>query len=162
MSLPETNELKINDKAPDFTIAVAENKNISLSDLKGKYVVLYFYPKDNTPGCTIEARDFNSLLTEFTKFNAEIIGVSKDTLKSHDKFKNLFGLSFHLGADTECELCKKYNVWGEKSMFGKKYMGINRATFLINTEGKIAYIWPKVKIKGHAEAVLEKIKELSA
>lgn len=154
-------ELVVGDVAPDFKISIGENKQISLSELAGKYIVLYFYPKDNTPGCTVEARDFNSLLPEFKKLNTEIIGVSRDSLKSHDKFRNLFGLKFHLGSDTESSLCQQYGVWIEKSMFGKKYMGINRASFLINKEGKIAHIWPKVKIKGHAQEVLDKIKELS-
>lgn len=154
-------ELVVGDVAPDFKVSIGENKQISLSELAGKYIVLYFYPKDNTPGCTVEARDFNSLLPEFTKLNTEIIGVSRDSLKSHDKFRNLFGLKFHLGSDTESSLCQQYGVWIEKSMFGKKYMGINRASFLINKEGKIAHIWPKVKINGHAQEVLDKIKELS-
>ena len=154
-------ELQAGNIAPDFTVSIAENKQLSLSELSGRYVVLYFYPKDNTPGCTVEVRDFNALLPEFEKHGAEVIGVSKDSLKSHDKFKSLFGLQFHLGSDTECELCEKYGVWVEKSMFGKKYMGINRASFLIDKEGKIAHIWPKVKIKGHAQEVLDKIKELS-
>jgi thioredoxin-dependent peroxiredoxin len=154
-------ELQIGDKAPAFSIAVAEGKNIVLSELKGKFVVLYFYPKDNTPGCTVEARGFNVLLSEFTKLNTEVIGVSKDSLKSHDKFKNLFGLNFHLGSDVECDLCKEYGVWVEKSMFGKKYMGINRVSFLIDQTGKIAHIWPKVSVLNHAQEVLDKVKELS-
>ena len=147
--------------APDFTVSIAENKQLSLSELSGRYVVLYFYPKDNTPGCTIEARSFNALLPEFEKHGAEVIGVSKDSLKSHDKFKSLFDLKLHLGSDAEFELCKKYEVWIEKSMFGKKYMGINRTSFLIDKEGKIVHIWPKVKVRGHAQEVLDKIKELS-
>ena len=153
-------ELQIGDVAPDFNVAIAEDNNLSLSDLFGKYVVLYFYPKDNTPGCTIQARGFNALLPEFQKLNAEVIGISKDSLKSHDKFKGLFGLKFNLGSDVECQLCQDYGVWVEKSMFGKKYMGINRVTFLIDKAGKIAHIWPKVKVAGHAEDVLEKIRLL--
>lgn len=154
-------ELQAGNVAPDFKVSIAEDKQLSLSELSGKYVVLYFYPKDNTPGCTVEARDFNALFPEFEKHGAEVIGVSKDSLKSHDKFKSIFGLKFHLGSDTECELCQKYGAWIEKSMFGKKYMGINRASFLIDKAGKIAHIWPKVKVKGHAQEVLDKIKELS-
>ena len=154
-------ELQVGDQAPDFKVAIAENKNLTLSELKGKYILLYFYPKDNTPGCTVEAREFNALLPEFKKLGAEIIGVSKDSLKSHDKFKSLFDLNFHLGSDIECELCQKYGVWVEKSMFGKKYMGINRASFLIDKEGKIAHIWPNVKVNGHAQEVLDKLNELS-
>lgn len=154
-------ELQVGDQAPDFKVAIAENKNLTLSELKGKYILLYFYPKDNTPGCTVEAREFNALLPEFQKLGAEIIGVSKDSLKSHDKFKSLFDLNFYLGSDIECELCQKYGVWVEKSMFGKKYMGINRASFLIDKEGKIAHIWPNVKVNGHAQEVLDKLNELS-
>jgi len=154
-------ELKIGDQAPDFKVAIAENKNLTLSELKGKYVLLYFYPKDNTPGCTVEAREFNALLPEFKKQGAEIIGISKDSLKSHDKFKSLFDLNFYLGSDAENQLCQKYGVWVEKSMFGKKYMGINRASFLIDKEGKIAYIWPNVKVNGHAQEVLDKLNVLN-
>ena len=154
------NKLQIGDQAPDFKVAIAENKNLTLSELKGKYVLLYFYPKDNTPGCTVEAREFNTLLPEFKKLGAEIIGVSKDSLKSHDKFKNLFDLNFYLGSDAECQLFQEYGVWVEKSMFGKKYMGIDRASFLIDKTGKIAYIWPNVKVNGHAQEVLDKLNEL--
>lgn len=153
-------ELQIGEQAPDFKVAIAENKNLTLSELKGKYVLLYFYPKDNTPGCTVEAREFNALLPEFKKLGAEVIGVSKDSLKSHDKFKSLFDLNFYLGSDIECELCQKYGVWVEKSMFGKKYMGINRASFLIDKEGKIAHIWQNVKANGHAQEVLDKLNKL--
>ena len=112
-------ELQIGEKAPGFNVAIAEDKNLSLSELAGKYVVLYFYPKDNTPGCTTQAKDFNSLLPEFKKLDAEVIGISKDSLKSHDKFKGLFDLKFHLGSDVECQLCQDYGVWVQKSMFGK-------------------------------------------
>jgi peroxiredoxin Q/BCP len=154
-------ELQIGDKAPEFSIAIAEDKNFVLSEQAGKFVVLYFYPRDNTPGCTVEARGFNELLPEFANINAEVIGVSKDSLKSHDKFRNLFGLDFHLGSDAECDLCKEYGVWVQKSMFGKKYMGINRASFLIDKAGKIAHIWPKVSLINHAQEVLDKTKELS-
>ena len=153
-------ELQIGDVAPDFNVAIAEDKNISLSDLSGKYVVLYFYPKDSTPGCTSQAKDFNALLPEFKKLDVEVIGVSKDSLKSHDKFKDLYDLQFHLGSDIDCDLCKDYGAWAQKSMFGKKYMGINRTTFLIDKVGKIAYIWPKVKVKGHVQEVLEQIRDL--
>lgn len=154
-------DLKIGDNAPEFLINISENKQVSLKDLKGKYVVLYFYPKDDTPGCTLEAMDFNELLAEFTKLNTVILGVSKDNLKSHDKFKDKYSLKFNLGADTEADTCTKYSVIAEKSMFGKKYMGIKRATFLIDPEGKIAHIWPKVSVEGHGRDVLEKIRSLS-
>lgn len=152
--------LNIGDQAPEFSIKTAENKQIHLSDLQGKYVVLYFYPKDDTPGCTIEAIDFNELLPEFEKLNAVILGVSKDDLKSHDKFKNKYNLKFDLGADVDNVACGKYSVIGEKSMFGKKYIGINRVTFLIDPKGKITHIWPKVSVNGHAREVLQKLQNI--
>lgn len=154
-------QLKTGDKAPNFSVQIAENKNLTLNDLKSKFVILYFYPKDSTPGCTIEAREFNSHLADFKSLNAEIIGISKDNLKSHDKFCSNHGLQFTLGSDLAGKMCADYGVWSEKSMFGKKYMGITRATFLITPEGKIAHIWPKVSVLGHAKDVLKKLKELS-
>lgn len=156
------NNISIGDNAPNFTLKVSNDKDLKLSDFKGKYLILYFYPKDDTPGCTLEAKDFQSLQEEFAALNAEIIGVSKDSLASHDKFCNKYGLTFHLGSDFEGDTCEKYGVWGEKSMFGKKYMGINRATFLIDTEGKVAFIWPSVSPMNHAREVLTKLKELQA
>lgn len=153
-------ELIIGDKAPEFSINIADNSILTLEKLSGKFVVLYFYPKDNTPGCTIEARDFNSSLPEFKALNAEILGVSKDDLKSHNKFSDKYNLQFDLGSDIEGKMCVDYGVWAEKSMFGKKYMGITRATFLIDPKGKIAYIWPKVSVMGHAKAVINKLQEL--
>ena len=154
--------LKIGDKAPEFLVKISEDKEYSLEELKGKYVVLYFYPKDNTPGCTLEAMDFNELLQDFQVLNTMVLGVSRDNLKSHSKFKDKYNLKFNLVSDVEGETCSKYGVWVEKSMFGKKYMGVNRATFLINTQGKIAHIWPKVSVEGHAREVLNKIRDLSA
>ena len=153
-------KFSVGDVAPNFSIIVSEDTTINLESLKGKYVVLYFYPKDNTPGCTIEARDFNSLKKDFSALGAEIIGVSKDPLASHDKFRKNHDLQFHLGTDTNGDLCEKFSVWVEKSMFGKKYMGIERATFLIDPEGKFAYIWPSVSGLGHAKDVLKKLKEI--
>jgi peroxiredoxin Q/BCP len=153
-------ELMIGDRAPEFAINIADNSILTLEKLSGKFVVLYFYPKDNTPGCTIEARDFNSSLPEFKALNAEILGVSKDDLKSHNKFSDKYSLQFDLGSDIEGKMCVDYGVWVEKSMFGKKYMGITRATFLIDPEGQIAYIWPKVSVMGHAKAVINKLQEL--
>jgi thioredoxin-dependent peroxiredoxin len=149
--------LKIGDLAPDFTLQKNEPSN--LYSLKEKYIVLYFYPKDDTPGCTIEANDFNKLQDEFHGVNALIIGVSKDSLDSHNKFKEKCGLKFDLVSDN-MDICEKYGVWSEKSMFGKKYMGINRTTFLIDKNSKIAHIWPNVDVKGHAKAVLDSIKAL--
>ncbi len=153
--------LNIGDKAPGFSMPTTQKgKEIELSDLKGKYVVLYFYPKDDTPGCTIEANDFNNLKSEFEKLNSVIIGISKDDLNSHDKFKQKYCLQFDLATDTS-DTCEKYGVWVEKSMYGKKYMGINRTTFLIDKEGNIVHIWPKVAVSGHAKEVLDKIKEIN-
>jgi peroxiredoxin Q/BCP len=150
----------VGDLAPDFSLEISEGKTLSLENLRGKYVVLYFYPKDSTPGCTLEARDFNSLKKDFSALGAEIIGVSKDPLTSHDKFRKNHDLQFYLGSDTNGDLCEKFSVWVEKSMFGKKYMGIERATFLINPEGKFAYIWQSVSALGHAKEVLKKLKEI--
>jgi peroxiredoxin Q/BCP len=153
--------LKIGEKAPEFLIEVSADKNVSLEELKGKYIVLYFYPKDDTPGCTLEAIDFNELLPEFHLLNTVVLGVSRDDLSSHNKFKDKYNLKFNLGSDLEGGTCSKYAVWVEKSMFGKKYMGVNRATFLIDSQGKIAHIWPKVSVEGHAREVLDKIRALS-
>ena len=152
-------KLQVGDQAPEFKINVAENKIISLSNFTGKYLVLYFYPKDSTPGCTIEAQDFNHHLQEFSSMECEVIGISKDDLSSHDKFCQKHDLRFMLGADTEGIMCKDYDVWAQKSMFGKKYMGINRSTFLIDPTGKIIYIWPKVSVSGHAKSVLNKLRD---
>lgn len=153
-------KLKIGDKAPDFAMPTGNNTIISLSNLSGKCVVLYFYPKDDTPGCTIEANDFNKLKPEFEKMNAVIVGVSKDNLNSHENFKNKYCLNFDLASDNNSDTCEKYGVWAEKSMFGKKYMGIERTTFLIDKQGKIAYIWPKVSVANHAEEVLKQVSKL--
>ncbi|WP_375358910.1 thioredoxin-dependent thiol peroxidase [Candidatus Tisiphia endosymbiont of Neophilaenus lineatus] len=152
--------LKIGDIAPNFTMPIDNNSTVNLLDLAGKVVVLYFYPKDDTPGCTIEAGDFNKLKLEFEKMNAVIIGVSKDDLNSHDKFKKKYCLDFDLASDSNSDTCEKYGVWVEKSMFGKKYMGVNRATFLIDKKGKIAYIWSKVQVAGHAEDVLNQVRKI--
>lgn len=152
--------LKEGDNAPNFVMPISVDENLTLDNLKGEYVVLYFYPKDDTPGCTIEANDFNELRLEFENVGAKIVGVSKNNLKSHDKFKQKYNLDFCLASDPECKTCEDYGVWQEKSMFGKKYMGINRATFLIDQSGKIAHIWPKVKVNGHAREVLAKLKEI--
>ena len=153
--------LEIGATAPEFSIEIEEGKWLKLSELRGKNVVLFFYPKDNTPGCTMEAKDFNSLLSEFNSLNVEVIGISKDNLKSHEKFRGKYDLKMKLGADTEGAMCQDYRVWAQKSMFGKKYMGINRTTFLIDKNGKIAYIWPKISVLGHAKKVLSKIEEIS-
>ena len=150
-------ELKVGSKAPAFKAADQFGVKISLKDLKGKTVVLYFYPKDMTPGCTQEACDFRDALAEFRKRGAVALGVSKDTGEKHAKFAEKYDLNFPLLADTEGELCRDYGVWQEKMLYGRKFMGIVRTTFVIGKNGKIAAIFPKVKVKGHVDAVLEAI-----
>ena len=141
-----------------FDIEGDDGKNYSLSDFSGRYLVLYFYPKDLTPGCTIEAKDFANLTADFEKHSAVIVGVSKDKLSLHKRFKQTCGLPFLLLSDPEAQLAKAFGVWMEKSMFGKKYMGMDRSTFLISPEGEVLKHWSKVKVKGHAEAVLAHLK----
>ena len=151
--------LEIGKSAPAFTLSSDEGE-ISLSDLKGQNVVLYFYPKDDTPGCTIEAQDFTKKVKEFEKKNCVILGISKDSVKSHCNFIEKYKLGFNLLADVDGEVCKKYDVIKEKSMFGKKYMGIDRTTFLIDSFGKISQIWNNVKVNGHVEEVLAALNEI--
>ena len=152
--------LKINTKAPDFTLTSTNNTDYSLKKSSGKYVVIYFYPKDDTPGCTIEANDFNKLLPQFKKLNCEVFGISKDNLKSHDKFKEKYKLKFDLLSDEELTVLKKFKVWGKKKFMGREFMGILRTTFLIDKKGKILKIWENVKVKEHAKEVLETLKEI--
>jgi thioredoxin-dependent peroxiredoxin len=147
-------QLQAGDKAPDFTLPGDGKSTISLSGLSGKKVVLYFYPKDDTSGCTLEAKGFNDHKAAFAKANAEIIGVSPDSVASHDKFKKKYDLGFALASDEEKGMLESYGVWVEKSMYGKKYMGVERSTFLIGADGKIARVWNKVKVPGHVEEVL--------
>ena len=146
--------VKLNNKAPNFKAQSTSNKSYSLNDSKGKYVVLYFYPKDDTPGCTIETKDFNSLLSKFKKLNCEIYGISKDDLKSHNKFKEKYKVKFNLLADVEKKIIKDYKVWGKKKFMGREFMGIIRTTFLIDKKGKVIKIWKNVKVKDHAKEVL--------
>tara|TARA_R110000787_G_scaffold137458_9_gene250367 strand:+ start:41089 stop:41553 length:465 start_codon:yes stop_codon:yes gene_type:complete len=148
------------DKAPEFNMPTDSDGTVSLSDLKGKNVILYFYPKDDTPGCTKQACGFRDLLPDFSGANAEIIGVSKDTAKKHDKFKAKYELPFTLGADDAGTVCEDYGVWKEKNMYGRKYMGIERTTFLIDSTGVIRNVWRKVKVPGHVEEVLAAVKAL--
>jgi peroxiredoxin Q/BCP len=148
------------DKAPDFTLPCDEGGDVSLSGLKGKNVVLYFYPKDDTSGCTAESCDFRDRLGDFGKMDAVILGVSKDSLKSHAKFRDKHGLNFPLLSDENGETCAKYGVWKEKSMYGRKYMGIERSTFLIGRDGKVVKAWRKVSVPGHAEDVQKAVAEL--
>jgi peroxiredoxin Q/BCP len=147
-------------KAPDFSLPTDGGGTVSLKALKGKNVVLYFYPKDDTSGCTKEAIAFNGLKAKFAKANTEIIGVSADSVASHDKFKAKYDLKFALASDEKKEMLAAYGVWVEKSMYGRKYMGIERTTVLIDDKGKIREVWHKVKVPGHAEAVLEAAKAL--
>ena len=153
--------LKINSKAPNFKLPSTSKENYSLKDSIGKYVVIYFYPKDDTPGCTIETNDFNKLLSKFKKLECEVFGISKDNLKSHDKFRDKYKIKFDLLADEDLTVLKKYKVCGKKKFMGREFMGILRTTFLIDKKGKIAKIWDNVKVKDHAKDVLETIKNLS-
>lgn len=150
--------LQIGDKAPGFTLDANGGETLSLSDFSGKKVVLYFYPKDMTPGCTVEAIDFSTLSADFEDTGTVVIGVSKDSPERHDKFSEKHDLNIHLVSDTEGKLCDAYQAWKEKSMYGRTFMGIVRSTFLIDEKGVIEAVWPKVKVKGHAEEVLEKIR----
>ena len=152
--------LKINIKAPDFILSSTNKIDYSLKNSLGKYVVIYFYPKDDTPGCTVEANDFNKLLTQFKKLNCEVFGVSKDNLKSHDKFREKYKLKFDLLSDEELTVLKKFKVWGKKKFMGREFMGILRTTFLIDKKGKILKIWENVKVKDHAIEVLNALKEI--
>ena len=152
--------LKINSKAPAFVVPSTTKNKFSLKDSIGKYVVLYFYPKDDTPGCTIETNDFNKLLSKFKKLDCEVYGVSKDNLKSHDKFRDKYKIKFDLLADEEIKVLKKYKVWGKKKFMGREFMGIIRTTFLINKKGRIIKIWNNVKVKDHAGEVLDTLKNI--
>ena len=147
--------VEVGDKAPDFTLPSDGGGKVSLKALKGKAVVLYFYPKDDTSGCTAESCAFRDALPNFSKAMAEIIGISRDSVASHEKFKAKYGLTFPLAADEEGKVCEAYGTWVEKSMYGRKYMGIERSTFLIDAKGVVRNVWRKVKVPGHAEAVLE-------
>jgi peroxiredoxin Q/BCP len=151
--------LKVGNKAPAFTLPNQDGKKVSLKDFLGKKVVLYFYPKDNTPGCTKEACDFRDTFPKFEKSNAVILGVSPDTPESHKKFIEKHNLNFTLLSDTEKKVLEKYGVWKEKSMYGRKYMGVERTTVIIDENGRIEKIFPKVKVKGHAEEVLKALGE---
>jgi len=153
-------ELTAGDLAPEFDLDGDGGDRISLTGLKGKPVVVYFYPKDNTPGCTKEAIAFSELMDEFKKLGVTIVGLSPDSAKKHDNFIAKHNLAVRLGADIETKTAEAYGVWVEKSMYGKKYMGVERSTFLVDADGKIAQVWRKVKVPGHAEAVLEAAKAL--
>jgi len=152
--------LKVGDKAPSFKLKNQDAKTISLSDFKGKPVVLYFYPKDDTSGCTKEACNFRDEFPKFGKLKAEIIGVSADSVESHKKFAQKYKLPFNLLSDEKKEVLEKYGVWQEKSMYGRKYIGIVRTTVIIDSSGKIRNIFPKVKVDNHNQEVMEALKEL--
>jgi len=150
-------QLKKGDIAPEFTLNNGDGNSISLADFKGKWVVLYYYPRDNTPGCTTEAKDFSASIDNFIKENAVVIGISKDSEKSHVKFREKHDLKVELLSDPEHEVQEKYGVWQLKKMAGREYMGTVRSTFLIDQEGKIAEVWGKVKVKGHVDVVTESL-----
>ncbi len=152
--------LQVGTKAPVFSLPGNNDKMINLADYPGKNVVLYFYPKDDTPGCTNEAKDFTAALTEFNDANTVVIGMSKDTAAKHDKFIAKHELGVLLASDEDGKTIEDYGVWVEKNMYGRKYMGIERATYLIDSKGIIQNIWRKVRVKGHVDAVLEAAKEL--
>ena len=154
-------ELQPGNTAPDFNLPTDGGGMAELSSLRGKIVVLYFYPKDDTPGCTKEAIGFSALAAEFAAAGAIIIGVSKDTPAKHDKFKAKYDLNVILASDESCKIIESYGAWVEKSMYGRKYMGIDRSTFVIGSEGRLAHIWRKVRVPGHVEIVLAACREIA-
>lgn len=148
----------IGNKAQEFSLTSSDGKKISLSDFTGKNVVVYFYPKDDTPGCTLEAKDFKEKFAEFEKLNTVVIGISKDSVKQHNNFKTRYELPFTLLSDESAEVINAYGAWVEKSMFGKKYFGIERCTFFLDENHMVQKIWNNVKVKGHADEVLDFIR----
>ena len=156
----QAHELNIRNDAPEFSLPDKDNKLVSLKDFKGKYVILYFYPKDNSPACTTEAIGFTGILPALQKLDAVVVGISPDSPESHAKFVEKKNLKVILLSDVEKKIIKKYGVWGKKKFRGKEYMGVIRSTFLINPEGKISHIWPKVSVKGHPEDVESVLKSL--
>ena len=147
-------------KCPDFSGDCTNNKTLSFDDFKGKNLVIYFYPKDSTPGCTTEGQDFRDNYKEFQKYNTEILGVSRDSVKSHENFKQKQSFPFELLSDPDEKMCKSFDVMKLKSMYGKEYIGVDRSTFLISSDGKVAREWRSVKVKGHVAEVLEAVKLL--
>ena len=144
-------------KAPDFKLQSDTGSTVSLSDFKGRKVILYFYPKDDTPGCTLEAKNFRDGIDAFRKQGAEILGVSRDSVASHARFRQKYELPFTLLSDPDGTVCEAWGVWKEKSMYGKKYMGIERTTFVIDEKGRVEKVFPKVKVEGHCDEVLKAI-----
>ena len=155
-------ELKVGDMAPDFCLPDKDNAEVCLKDFKEKYTVVYFYPKDNTPGCTTEAIGFTGILPDLQKLDANVVGISPDSPESHRKFAEKKNLKVTLLSDPEKKVLKKYGAWGLNKFRGKEYMGVIRSTFLVDPKGKIAHVWPKVSVKGHAEEVKSKLIELNA
>lgn len=153
--------LSIDSKAPNFTLPNQLDKPISLSDFLGKWVIVYFYPKDDTPGCTTEACNFRDDMDQLIEANVEILGISKDNVTSHKKFADKYNLNFNILADPERTVIESYGAWQEKSMYGKKYMGIQRMTYIIDPTGTVRHLYPKVTPNGHAKEILKQIKELS-
>lgn len=153
--------LTIGQDAPNFSCPDQDDQTVSLSDFKNQNIVIYFYPKDDTPGCTTEALDFTARVADFDDANTVILGVSKDSVKKHASFCEKHHLGITLLSDPNHEMIEAYGAWQEKSMYGKTYMGIQRSTILIDTQGKVAQMWPKVKVKGHADEVLKAVQELS-
>ncbi len=151
---------KMNRVVADFTGDATRNKKIRLKELRGQNVVIYFYPKDSTPGCTTEGKDFSALHGKFRRQKTVVLGVSRDSIASHEKFRDKQGFKFDLISDPDEKLCRKFDVIHEKSLYGRKFMGVVRSTFLIDTDGKLRQEWRNVKVKGHAEAVLEAVKAL--
>jgi thioredoxin-dependent peroxiredoxin len=153
---------EVGDKAPEFSLPAIPDGRVSLKQFRGQQnVVVYFYPRDNTPGCTREACDFRDQAESLSKLGAVVLGISPDSTAAHEKFASKFGLPFHLLSDPDHAVAERYGVWVEKTMYGRKSMGIQRATFLIDKQGKIAAVWPKVKVAGHVDAVLDRLKELA-
>ncbi|RMF05099.1 peroxiredoxin [Candidatus Woesearchaeota archaeon] len=155
-------KLKEGDKAPSWNLRISEDRNISLAEFKGRFVVLYFYPKDNTPGCTTEAIEFSKLLPEFRKEGVEIVGVSPDSCESHRNFINKHKLGITLASDETKEVMKKYGVWQKKKNYGREYFGVVRSTFLIGPDGRIVKAWYNVKANGHAGKVLEEVRNIKS
>ena len=153
--------VKENIKAPDIRLPSTNNSEYSLKKSIGNYVIIYFYPKNDTPGCTLETNDFNKLLPNFRKLNCEVYGISKDNLKSHIKFKKKYKIKFDLLSDLDKKVLKKYKVWGKKKFMGREFMGVIRSTFLIDKKGRILKIWNNVRVKDHAKEVLNTLKEIA-
>ncbi|MGB0507309.1 MAG: thioredoxin-dependent thiol peroxidase [Pikeienuella sp.] len=158
--MPNIVSAQIGDVAPTFSLPTGDGQMANVPDLNGRNVVLYFYPRDDTPGCTTEAQDFSAAAEQFAALNTVVIGVSKDSIAKHGKFSTKHGLTVTLASDEESDVCERYGVWQEKNMYGRKFMGIVRATLLIDDQGVIRHTWPKVKVKGHVDAVLAEVASL--